>query len=71
MFADLPAGVAIGFRVADPDRQFEPRMLVIVRMNIDIHNADVTVGTGIADAAEDTLDDVDVMFSAIQVHADR
>lgn len=71
MFADLPTGVAIGFRVVDADRQFERRMLVIVLMDIDIHDADVTVGSGITDTAEDPLDDVDVMFSAIHVHADR
>jgi len=71
MFADLPMGGAIGCRVVEPDCQFEPRMLVVIPMNIYVHNADVIIGTGVADAAEDTLDDVDVMFSAIQVHADR
>ena len=70
MFAELSTGVAPGFRVVDPDRQFERWLLVIVRMNIDIHDAAMTVGTGAADAAEDPFDDVDVMLSAIQIHAD-
>ena len=69
MFADLPAGVALGFRVVVPDRQFERRMRVVVRRNIDIHS-DVTFGTGVTDAAEDPFDDVNVMLSAIQIHAD-
>ena len=64
MFADLPAGVALGFRVVEPDRQFEHPMRVDVRRNIDIHS-DLTFGTGVTDAAEDPFDDVDVMLSAI------
>ena len=44
-------------------------MRVVVRRNIDIHS-NVTFGTGVTDAAEDPFDDVDVMLSAIQIHAD-
>ena len=44
-------------------------MFVRVAVNINIHDARPTVGASIADAAQNALDDVDVMLSAIQVHA--
>lgn len=45
-------------------------MLVLVVVNIYVHDAGPAVGAGIADAAQNALDDVDVMLSAIQVHID-
>lgn len=43
-------------------------MFVRVAVNIYVHDARPAVGPGIADAAQNALDDVDVMLSAIQVH---
>ena len=58
-------------RIGEPDGQFQPRMVIIVRMNVHIHDASENIGTVVADAPEHALNDVDVMLSAIQVHADR
>lgn len=69
MFGDLSTASPIGFRVVETDRQFKGRVFVRVAMNIDIHHARPAIGAGIADAAQNALDDVDVMLSAIQVHA--
>ena len=56
--------------MVETDRQFEGRVFVRVAVNIYVHDACPAVGPGIADAAQNALDDVDVMLSAIQVHAD-
>ena len=70
MFAGLSRTAAtVEFRIVEADRQLECRRRTIIgRRDVDIHHAAPAIGlTGIADAAEHALDDVDVMLPAIKV----